>query len=364
MKIAYVAELNLDIHKGVLQKIYQQTLCWKKYGHNVKIYIKGYTIKDVKSYENFIFYASILNVSPLKTKLIKKFFDKCLTHRKMVRDIKDFEPNLIYLRYRKWFPFLVKSLRSIASYVVELNTDDVNEIRLSGSIRYYYNKITRKFLLRRAAGLVCISDEIARRNSNFHKPICAIGNGYDLSSVKPLPAPCNKRPQVLFVGGGYVLWHGIDKIISLAKYIREFDFHIIGLSKSDYPLRADFPENIYFHGYLSKARLINIYNMTDVGVGSLALHRNQMNEGSPLKVREYLAYGIPTIIGYKDIDLKAENPAILQLPNRENNVIENIDRIRKFVINQVGKRVNPDSISMLSYRRKENIRLLFLGKLA
>lgn len=364
MKIAYIAELILDKQKGVLQKILQQIICWRNLGHDVKIFLRSYVNEDEKLPEFYNIYSAIPNSKHSKPNLIRGFLNKCLTHREIVQDIKKYSPDIIYYRYKIWYPFLVRDLLSLASYVVELNTDDINEGKLRGPFRYYYNKSTRKMLLKNAAGFFCVTEEIARKNSNFHKPTYVIGNGYDLSSVKPLLAPCNKRPQVLFVGGGYEPWYGVDKIITLAKHIREFDFHIVGFPRSEFPLCEALANNIYFHGYLEKDRKVNLYKIADIAIGTLALHRIQMNEASPLKVREYLAYGIPTIIGYKDTDLKNENPAILRLPNKETNVLENIDKIRQFVYHQIGKRVDPASIYILSYKEKEKKRMHFLEEVA
>lgn len=364
MKIAYIAELILDKQKGVLQKILQQITCWRNLGHDVKIFLRSYVNEDEKLPEFFNIYSAISNSKHSRPSLIRGFLNKCLTHREMVQDIKKYSPNIIYYRYKIWYPFLVRDLLSLASYAVELNTDDINERKLRGPFRYYYNKSTRKILLKNASGFFCVTEEIARKNLNFHKPTYVIGNGYDLSSVNPLPAPYNKRPQLLFVVGGNDPWHGVDKIIMLAKYIKEFDFHIVGLSRSEFSSYESLTKNIYFHGYLEKDHKVNLYKIADVAIGTLALHRKQMNEASPLKVREYLAYGIPTIIAYNDTDLKDENPTILRLSNKETNILESIDKIRQFVYYQIGKRVDPASIYILSYKEKEKKRMHFLEEIA
>lgn len=44
-----------------------------------------------------------------------------------------------------------------------------------------------------------------------------------------------------------------------------------------------------------------------VCIGTLALHRKNMTEASPLKTREYLAHGFPVIIGYKDTAFYNQN---------------------------------------------------------
>jgi len=365
MKIAYLAELTLENQGGVIGKIFNQVKIWRKLGHEVKIFIRAYTNGEYKFPEYCNVYSGIPNRRPEKPNLIKGLLNKCLTHRKIAKDVIDFNPDIIYYRYKIWYPFLIKDILSFTSYFVELNTDDIKETKLKGAFRYWYNKITRKLLLSNAAGLVCVTEEIAERNKKLSRPTCVIGNGYDLSSVTPIPAPCNIKPQIIFVGGGgNALWHGVDKIIVMANNLQEFTFHVVGPPRSQFSSYKSLPKNIYFHGYMTKEQLTNLYKIVDVAIGTLALHRNQMEEASPLKVREYLAYGIPVIIGYKDTDLKDENPAILRLPNRETNVVENIDTIREFVYKQIGNRVSPASVSMLDYKDKEIKRIHFLEQIA
>ena len=56
------------------------------------------------------------------------------------------------------------------------------------------------------------------------------------------------------------------------------------------------------HGTLSGDAYWAVLGRADVAIGSLAMERAGLREGSPLKVREYLLAGIPTVIGYEDTD--------------------------------------------------------------
>jgi hypothetical protein len=85
-----------------------------------------------------------------------------------------------------------------------------------------------------------------------------------------------------------------------------------------------------------------------------------MEEACPLKVREYLAYGIPTIIGYKDTDFPNGAPFLLCLPNTPDNVEKNLDRIEAFVLSWKGKRVPRSEIEHLDLKVKEEKRIIFI----
>jgi hypothetical protein len=53
----------------------------------------------------------------------------------------------------------------------------------------------------------------------------------------------------------------------------------------------------------SNADLDDLVDKCHIGIGSLALFRNNMIEACTLKVREYWARGLPFVIGYDDTDL-------------------------------------------------------------
>jgi hypothetical protein len=60
-----------------------------------------------------------------------------------------------------------------------------------------------------------------------------------------------------------------------------------------------------FLGYMKANELDHYYDMADMGIGTLALHRINLKEGSVLKVREYYARGLPFIYGYEDSDISS-----------------------------------------------------------
>ena len=102
-----------------------------------------------------------------------------------------------------------------------------------------------------------------------------------------------------------------------------------------------------------------LYKKMDIAIGTLALHRKKMEEASPLKVREYVAYGLPVIIGYIDIDLNNEE-FILNIGNYEENVVESIDAIVKFIESWKNKVIDLD-ISRIDMNKKEKQRLKFFS---
>ena len=118
------------------------------------------------------------------------------------------------------------------------------------------------------------------------------------------------------------------------------------------------------HGFLSQLEYEPLIAGADAGIGPLSLYLAGKDESSPLKVREYLAYGLPTILGYRDTDFPERVPFLLQIGGSPDNVMNNISKIEKFVISWQGKRVSRDMVSLLDVSVKEKKRLMFLSSVA
>jgi glycosyltransferase involved in cell wall biosynthesis len=191
-----------------------------------------------------------------------------------------------------------------------------------------------------------------------------IGNAIDLDRIQRLPAPRNERPQIAFLGSPGQTWHGVDKILWLANAMPEARFELIGYDRRD--LGDDVAANVRVRGMLSRQDYEPILATSDVAIGTLALHRKQMDEACPLKVREYLAYGLPVIAGYEDTDFIGEQPwFMLRLPNRETNVRDSVGRVREFAERVRGRRVPRELVvERISVQAKEPRRLEFFERVA
>ena len=135
---------------------------------------------------------------------------------------------------------------------------------------------------------------------------------------------------------------------------------MIGPTATD--LKGAVPPNVAVHGFLSRDEYEPFVNRADFAIGTLALHRQRIQETSPLKLREYLAYGLPMIVAHDDPDLTIR-PSwfVLQLPNTEENVAESQEAIRRWVAAVVGRRIPRETAeNMVSTQVKEPRRLAFM----
>ncbi len=353
MKIAYVTiHVAPEIMQGgVGKKIKNQIGIWREEGHEALLFSLTPAEIPFPEARQFIFDS--------QGGIFRRELNRYRALLEMLDAIWEYHPDLIYLRYGL-YSYPLQRLFMIAPVVLETNSDDMQEYLKRGKFFYWMNRLTRNLTFDPACGIVTPSYELEKiLVPNQDKPVCVISNGIDAKDVAPLPPTQNTKPVITLVGSPGMKWHGVDKLIKFAGLYPEITVNIVGYSERD--IDGPTPENVKLHGFLSRDQVREVLAQTDVACGSLALHRNRMKEASVLKIREALAYGVPVIIAYHDTDLHdVRNDAILQIPNSENNMIENAARIRKFAYDMMGKRVNVSSIvPFLDQRRKERTRLGF-----
>lgn len=360
LKIAYVAA-GMNLALGVGKKVLAQLDAWQQAGHDARLFVQSsrppaadgglpHAREDVE--------VLVAEVAGGRSSLVD-----LMRRRRMLESlatsVRRWRPDLIYLRFTTYYPAIERLVREIPT-VIEVNTDDVREYRETvASYRYLYHRWRRGRLFGPARGLACVTSELARSANfvGFRKPIFVSGNGIDLRRYTPLaPPPAHARPRLAFIGSPGAPWHGIDKILALASRCPDWDFDVIGLDGATSDGAAP---NVAFHGPLERAAYEPVLARADVGIGSLALHRKGMDEASPLKVREYLAFGLPVIIGYRDTDFPDGAEFVLELPNAPDNVSRGVERIRAFVERSRGRRVPREAVAHLDVRVKEARRLDF-----
>ena len=362
MKIAYVT-INIASNimtGGVGVKIRKHVSLWKEMGHVVRVFSSTPEVVPMPDSEQFLF-APLIHLPVLKFLTLEISRSRAL-HR-MITAVRKYRPDVIYLRFGL-YTFPLHNLFKIAPVLLEVNSNDLDEYRtVRGSFFYWLNRITRNITFSLASGIIPVSGELAVLNSNFKKPYRVISNGIDLDFYQRMSPPKNRTPVLTIIGSPGMSWHGMDKLFPLAKKYPDLTINIIGYSPQDFS--EPVPANIIAHGYLGQDAIKEILAQTDVVFGTLALHRKNMEEVPPLKVREALAFGIPVIVAYTDTDLQhLDLPTILKIPNTEDNVEKNADKIYHFAYDMMGQRVNVDVIKPhIDQRIKERHRLAFFSEI-
>lgn len=314
MKIAYYLVHDLTRNDGVVKKIKSQISEWENLGVEVKVFaISGFC-------ENSIIDANIYGFSGFISSRIRP-------NHHLLSDIDEFKPDLVYLRYDTVTANILYLAKKY-NLICELNTIDRDEaklffksnIDLKSTFRLLAFYLLRNKFFHQMAGLVSVTQEILNHQSirKFQIPQVCIPNSIQTAKYPTLKAidSSQQRIGLFFMGTPDQPWQGFDILENLASELPEFDFHVVGLMKPSFA-------NVYFHGFLSMEKYLPIMKSCHVCIGTLALFRKKMTEACPLKIREYVAYGFPIIIGYKEsmfedhshlpewaLEIDPENPSI------------------------------------------------------
>jgi hypothetical protein len=360
VRIAYVSlHWPRTRDSGVGKKIASQISAWRLLGHDARLYMHSEDHRpeaDLIEGEYFFFAVQ----GKLRTE-----WNRIKAMRRMIDALRAYRPDFIYLRYGAYV-YPAHELMKIAPVVEEINTNDLTQHEGLGGLYSLYNRLTRGIFLHRVRGLVTVSSELAVSPAfaSYKKPTCVIANGVNLDDFSQLPTPGNDQPRLVFIGNPGYTWHGVDKLVTLARLVADIQLDIIGYDKL--PDLEPLPGNITLHGYLTMQEYQKVLLSADVAFSSLALHRIELEEASPLKSRECLAFGLPLVIAYVDTDLDGMNSDfLLKIPNKPDNVQTHAQAIRDFAYRMRGVRVHRDHLTRLDLMTKEKMRIeFFKGMLA
>lgn len=345
------------LNSGVGKKMDRQIKTWQAGGHEARLFM--HTSQ----------YAPLSNLVPAEVipydsaGKARTEFNRIVAAKLLVKAVRAYNPDVIYLRLGMYV-YPVHGLANIAPLIGETNTNDLTQHEGLGKIYALYNRLTRGILLRRLNGLVAVSRELAQASAfaGFYKPTRVIANGIDLENFEPLPAPSNSTPRLAFIGNPGYLWHGVDKLVTLARLIPDIHLDVIGYD--NLPGFDILPENFHLHGYLSAGEYKAILGKADAAIGSLGLHRIGLEEASPLKSRECLALGLPLVLAYIDTDLHdLEADFLLKIPNKEDNIQTHGQAIRDFAYRMRGNRVDRNLIASIDQIVKETERIRFFEEI-
>jgi hypothetical protein len=353
MRIAYFAHVNGGSRSGVFHKIAGQAEQWRTEGHIVRVFVL--TRDDAAHWQRALGDALVCRYD--------RVLSRMTAMTKLVRAMRRFHPKVVYLRQDLFYPQML-CFPAHAALIVEVNTDDLYEYALGRRIRAFYNARTRDIMLRRARGLVFVTSELSLHPSfrNYPGKHCVVTNGIRLEAYPTFPPPASEHPRLVFIGTAGHSWHGVDKLVTLAAMHSDWRFDIVGMRNETHTS----PPNINWHGPLERAEALGVLAHADVGVGSLALHRDGLNEACSLKVREYLAVGLPVLYANRDADADGLDPYTLEIANTESNVVDELPRIEAFVERSRGLRVRVprSSVAHIDVAQKERQRLALFEDLA
>lgn len=351
MRVAFLVNWREGAGSGIYNKVADQAAAWERLGHDVGLFVstEAGAVEDWQRLPATRFVASRTG-SPLS---------KLLARERAVRRADEWGPDVGYVRHGLVYPGLLRFARRYP-LVVEVNGDDLAELAHVAPRQRAVARLTRGALLRSAAGVVYVTDELSRRPafSRYGVPGTVVANGIDLASFEQLPRRTDGPLTFALVGNPGTPWHGVDQVAELARARPSWVFHVVGPTEGE--LGGPAPANVQLHGVMDREQLHALLAEVDVGLGTLALHRKGLQEASALKVREYLALGLPVVIGNTDTDFPRGADFLLTVPNEPGGLLSRADDVEAFARRWRGRAVSRAAVASLDTRLKETARLEFL----
>ena len=319
MKILYIIPFKLDTNSGVDKKIISQIKSFKKYGvdidyletesttENINYYLNGDYIKSLSKYH---FYLSDKFDNYRIAKEIKKM--------KLNYDyvyIRHFSNPLFVLILRELFKKNIKILMEIPTYPY---IGEMIKNSKFPKIKIFLDKILKKLFFKKFVyKIITFSED----RILFGIDCINISNGIDLDRVFLKNEKNKNHNNIVFtIASGFYYWHGIDRFLySLLEYKKSniiatnVIFNIIGKGQEEKKLKKIVEDNpllqdcVIFQGFKSGKDLDEIYDQTDIAIGSLGRHRSGVYTMKALKNREYCAKGLPMIFSENDLDFENVN---------------------------------------------------------
>lgn len=229
------------------------------------------------------------------------------------------EYDIILFRHVTFDPFSIFFSPFIKNRIGVHHSKEIEELKLirkgfKGKLASFMERITGRFSVKNSLYIAAVTEEIAlyeKKERNADKPILVYPNGIEIKNIEVLEDNRNNLINILFICSHFAEWHGLDLLLeSLNQYKGENNFfiHLIGeLTSNQKEMISNnkYAENIIVYGSKRKTEYYDIASKCDIGLGSLAMYRQNLKEGSTLKVREMLAMGLPVYSGHKDASLNS-----------------------------------------------------------
>lgn len=212
------------------------------------------------------------------------------------------------------------------------------------SPRILLERICGYLSLRLVAGLIGVTHEIrayqvarSRRKTIWST---IFPNGID-SDCNPLEDHRSGVPRFVFLASTFSPWQGLDLLIeSATDSNRDFIVDVVGDVPEVLANQLAQDRRFLSHGHLSTESVKEIASQADLGVSSLALGRMGLSEACALKVRQYLAWGLPTVGSYEET-LGQDFPFYVKVPPDINEILAVADRFRSTMRPEVARAARP-----------------------
>ncbi len=307
MRVLMIYRVNTSIshHSGVLKKMKSQQQALSKLGHTVSllnhdsdhIYLNGEIQDSFKVNSRF-----------------KRYWFNFRVFFKKVSDKLDFTKfDLVYIRYPFSNPSFIRFCRIVkmqnpeCKLLIEMPTFPYNQ-EFSGLSKIYplIDNHYRKKLFRYVDRIVHFGSE----KELFGIECINTTNGIDTLQIPMRSSQNNVDKLICLAMAKWFYWHGLDRFLEgLSRYDNQekhpIELWVLGEGSELEKLRTlsrklNLDSKVLFKGVVQGKELDDIFEKIDIGVGTLGIHRKNLNYNASLKHREYCARGIPFILSTGD----------------------------------------------------------------
>lgn len=346
MKVLFVMKYPLVDQYAIMQKLNGEINAVKKLGHEVyyisfdrdnlyldngmqRTIIQETTLGHMKHYFHTIV-----------------FYDIYSAARKMIYS-EGFD--VIYFRhsplnfggYR-----MIKAASKVSHLIVEISSFPPYTEKAKNVLRTIYHSFSKRWWSISAKYVTLFTGIGEKANQYLGVPFLNIDNGID---VELIPSRVEQRDSdtkihILAVAS-MCEWHGYERIIKgLHEWKNErkeqYVIDLVG-DEGDGSLtkwkklteELELQSQVLFHGRMTGDKLTEIYNRATIGLCSLAMYKIGFTDGSVLKLREYMARGLPFVYAHNDPHMNMNMPWCLKIPNDDSPVcMDDVDEFVKNVI--------------------------------
>ena len=326
-KMLYIVRYPLNKVYSIKQKLDGQIDAWSKLDYNV-----SYLCYDSKC----IYLSKNKELIQIKKKRrtdtnsyfhIFSYFDLYRLSKKIIKNekydfiyIRSAPVNLAALKMIKKASYSTKIVVEIPSFSIKGKEKPKNFLRL---LYGYYSNIIWNRISKYVDLFVLIGEQA---KTFLGRPAININNGVNVDNIPIKKNEYDGKIHILAVAS-MSEWHGYDRLINgffrwnsneKAKYIIDLvgDEGDGSIDKWKNLVNSlNLSNQVIFHGKKVGNELNNLYDYATIGVSSLGFFRIGFHTGSVLKLREYMARGLPFIYAHDDPDLYGDYEWCLHVPN-------------------------------------------------
>ena len=358
MKVLYIIKYPLNENYSIKAKVDGQVSAIKNLGNDVyytaydddNIYLihDGFETKIKKiKFKNFIGYNHIISYINLFN---------------FVRKL-EINFDVIYMRDCPYFFSTYRALKKLhkkSRIVIEIPTYPSHE-KAQSLFRKIYSLVSRLYK-RICNKYVSLYTLIGEKSDSYNNvPAINIENGICLDNIKLRDNKFNENKINLLCLASMSYWQGYDRLLNGLYNLNDFErerYHLYFVGSDGdgslkewkkLAMKLGIDNYVDFCGYKSGFELDEVFNKCDLGVAPLGTHRKKISTTSTLKVREYMARGLPFIYVDSDPFLKGNENFCHRVPGNDSPI--NFDEISIFY--EKIKKIPNISVSMRNVSKEK-----------